>query len=105
MNAFRRRWLIPVVALAAVLLLETAAAACPSCKAALGDSVEGQKLVRGYFWSICFMMAMPFTLLGGMSGYMYWLVRNARRNGPPGSGEIPRGAAAANVEQGEPVGV
>lgn len=100
MHALRRRWLIPAVALGAVLLLESVAAACPSCKAALGDSVEGQKLVRGYFLSICFMMAMPFTLLGGMSGYMYWLVRNARRNGP-----LAGGAPAANVEQEEPAGV
>jgi hypothetical protein len=102
-----RSWLIPVIAMAAVLSVATIASACPSCKAALGDSPEGQRLVRGYFVSICFMMAMPFTLLGGMSGYMYWLVRSARRDGQPGGPTLPSDAAAATpkIESQEPVGV
>jgi heme/copper-type cytochrome/quinol oxidase subunit 2 len=83
MNHFRRTWFAPIVALAAVLLFASVASACPSCKSALGDSPEGQRLVRGYFLSICFMVAMPFTVFGGLSGYMYWLVRCARRNGGP----------------------
>lgn len=53
------------------------ALACPSCKQALADS-KGGNMIAGYFWSILFMMSMPFTLLGGFSAYMYLLVRRAR---------------------------
>jgi len=53
------------------------ALACPGCKQALADS-KGGNMIAGYFWSILFMMSMPFTLLGGFSGYMYLLVRRAR---------------------------
>jgi len=35
-------------------------------------------LVRGYFWSIVFMMSMPFLLLGSLSSYFYLLIRKAR---------------------------
>jgi len=92
MNFSRRTWFPPLVALAAVLLFASVASACPSCKAALGDSPEGQRIVRGYFLSICFMVAMPFTIFGGLSGYMYWLVRTARR-------DAARSVAAASPEE------
>lgn len=95
MNLLRRTWFPPLFALAMMLLLATAASACPSCKAALGDSPEGQRIVRGYFLSICFMVAMPFTIFGGLSGYMYWLVRAARR-------DAAQSAAAASPD--EPLG-
>lgn len=97
MNVFRRPWISPLIALFAVLVLASVASACPSCKAALGDSPEGQRLVRGYFLSICFMVAMPFTIFGSLSAYMYWLVRAARRNGGPQSG-----VAQSSIEK--PVG-
>ena len=49
--------------------------ACPTCK----NSVAGQEhLIRGYFWSIVFMMSMPFILLTSFSAYFYYLVRKAR---------------------------
>ncbi|MBI2824862.1 MAG: hypothetical protein HYX69_09265 [Planctomycetia bacterium] len=67
------------------------ASACPSCKAALAAQ-EGQgDLVKGFFWSIMFMLSMPFTILGSFSGYMYLLVRRARRDG----GLTPSNAAIA----------
>ena len=54
------------------------ASACPMCKAALAGQ-EGQgDLVSGFFWSILFMMSMPFTILGAFSGYMFLLVRRAK---------------------------
>jgi hypothetical protein len=68
------------VALALLLLLESAAQACPGCKNAIGNQDKGHAdLVSGYFWSILFMMSMPFTLLGTFSGYLYLQVRRARR--------------------------
>ena len=59
----------------------TVAYACPGCKQAL-DTAEGEQanMVNGYFWSILFMLAMPFTLIGLFSGSMYLAVRKARRD-------------------------
>jgi hypothetical protein len=50
-------------------------------------------VVRGYFWSILFMMSMPFAVLGSFSGYLYLLVRQARsaamkKSLPPHSKDI-----------------
>jgi len=68
----------PLAALALSLWLASSAAACPSCKAALANQ-EGQgDLVAGFFWSILFMMSMPFALTASFGGYMYVLVRRAR---------------------------
>lgn len=73
------RWLLVIAVTAVVLsaLSVDSALACPGCKQALADS-KGGNMIAGYFWSILFMMSMPFTLLGGFSGYMYLLVRRAR---------------------------
>jgi hypothetical protein len=61
----RRRWM-PWPAL--LLLLGTAGevAACPNCKEAVAnqEGSDAGRLADGYSYSILFMMAMPFTLLG-----------------------------------------
>ncbi|MBI83357.1 MAG: hypothetical protein CMJ81_09190 [Planctomycetaceae bacterium] len=49
--------------------------ACPNCKNGIGVN---ENLVQGYFWSILFMMSMPFSLLTSFSCYFYFLVRRAR---------------------------
>lgn len=54
------------------------AEACPSCKDGLASGPNGS-LVRGVFYSIIFMMSMPFLILGGLGTYGYLLVRKARR--------------------------
>lgn len=95
MNA--RRTVLLLVLVAAVLAVPQAAQACPSCKAALASQQEnGSDLVSGFFWSILFMMSMPFALIGSFSGYMYWQVRKARQISPPPPlpGEQPRTPAA-----------
>ena len=63
-----------------VLLAAAAVAqACPGCKDALAaNDPDHQNIVRGYFWSILFMMSMPFLILGSFSAYMYYEVRKAR---------------------------
>lgn len=86
--ANRRRWQRTALVIAAVLLATaltaTDAWACPMCKAALGSSGRNHgDWVGGFFWSILFMLSMPFLILGGLSGYMYWLVRQARRTAAP----------------------
>jgi hypothetical protein len=100
MNA--RRIVLLLVLVAAVLVLPQTTQACPSCKAALASQqANGSDLVSGFFWSILFMMSMPFALVGSFSGYMYWQVRKARQKSPPPPlpGEQPR-TPAANSEAG-----
>lgn len=64
--------------LVAILLLADVALACPTCKDNLAGDPDSANLVRGYFWSILFMMSMPFLILAGLSSYFYWEVRKAR---------------------------
>jgi len=52
---------------------------CPTCKDGISDGGNSANLVRGYFWSIVFMMSMPFLILGGLSTYLYLEVRKAKR--------------------------
>ncbi len=72
MTVFRR---IAVAALALGLMAQSASA-CPMCKEAL--SAGGGDLVSGFFYSILFMLSMPFMIVTGMGTYMYVLVRRAR---------------------------
>ena len=68
------------IVLTFLVLRATVAYACPGCKQAL-ETAEGEQanMVNGYFWSILFMLSMPFTLIGLFSGSMYLAVRKARR--------------------------
>lgn len=74
-----------------------AAEACPTCKDALANSPNGANLVRGYFWSILFMMSMPFLIFGCLGGYFYWEVRRARRAQQQAAGQVPALAGTANA--------
>jgi len=67
-----------LLGLLALLLLADTALGCPTCKDNLASDPDAANLVRGYFWSILFMMSMPFLILGGLSSYFYWEVRKAR---------------------------
>lgn len=55
------------VALASLMLLQGSriARACPNCKEAvsLGDG-EATNLASGYNWSVLFMIAVPFSMMG-----------------------------------------
>ena len=68
-------------ALCALVLLAApiVAEACPTCKEGMaqGDPAYAS-MVRGYFWSIIFMMSMPFVIFFGLGGYFYYEVRKAR---------------------------
>lgn len=77
----RSRLAIILLALFVIVAITAGnALACPMCKAALGshDRSHGD-LVSGFFWSILFMLSMPFLIFGSLSTYMYLLVRRARR--------------------------
>ena len=76
-----RRFVTLALVFAFVLSFASLAEACPSCKESLGTcdaAAGGADPITGYFYSILFMMSMPFAMLGTFSGYMYWQVRRAR---------------------------
>ena len=53
--------------------------ACPGCKDALADNdPQHAQMARGYFWSILFMMAMPFALVGTFGTFCYLEIRRKR---------------------------
>jgi hypothetical protein len=70
------------------------------CKAALAshDRTHGD-WVTGFFWSILFMLSMPFILLGSFSTYMYVLVRRARRETTQRNGLQGEAAQTEGVQQ------
>jgi hypothetical protein len=97
---FASRVGLVLVALALVLLLHAVAAACPNCKDAMEkqDPTHGG-MVKGYFYSILFMMSTPYLLLGSFCAVMYYRVRRARQAGklnPPlaGAAVMPKTSQA-----------
>lgn len=81
MHACVRRILaIVFVALLMVASSALPATACPMCKEALSSGSNGGDIVSGYFWSILFMMSMPFALIGSFGFYAYLQVRKARKS-------------------------
>jgi hypothetical protein len=69
---------VGAIALVLVLLSQALATACPTCKDALAADPAAQNIVRGYAYSILFMLSMPPLIFGGLSAYFYWEVRRAR---------------------------
>lgn len=61
-----------------MLALVSVAEACPNCKDGIANG-NNLNLVRGYFWSIVFMMGMPFLLLGSIGTYFVVLHRKGRK--------------------------
>lgn len=79
---FLRIALACCVTASAMLLAPDAADACPTCKDAIAQNdPQHQAMVKGYFYSILFMMSMPFVVLGTFGGMAYLSVRCARHNG------------------------
>jgi uncharacterized paraquat-inducible protein A len=73
------RWIIIAMTIALALLIASVAAACPTCKDGLAQNdPHGQSLAAGYYYSILFMMAMPFAILGTFGSLAYLSIRRAR---------------------------
>lgn len=73
------RYLFVVLVMAVVLATANSAFACPTCKDGMGvNDPSAQAMARGYFYSILFMMAMPFVLVGTFGGAAYLSIRRAR---------------------------
>lgn len=78
-----RRLTVSTLAIVIAVGVQTQVAlACPTCKSAIsGHGDHGIQL--GFYWSILFMMAMPFLLFGGLAFMMWNSIRRARRAQPP----------------------
>ena len=50
--------------------------ACPTCKDAMHQEHSG--VATGYYWSILFMMSMPFIIFAGWGIYLYRVLKNAK---------------------------
>ncbi len=91
MNLFRwlalKKIIRPITALlvlVAVLCLASEAWACPTCKDGLAENdPSSQAMAAGYFYSILFMMAMPFVIIGTFGSFAYFSVRRARQAETP----------------------
>ena len=96
---FRRllRSIAPIAfALALVVLLQSAALACPGCKEGVAaNDPAGVRAARGYFWSIIFMLSMPPAIICTLCGYFYYEVRRARAD----RARIAEGQAEAEAEK------
>ncbi len=59
------------------VLLPDALDACPACK-----NLD-EPIARGFNWSVLFMMAMPFTVIGVIGGSVYFHFRRAQDSVKP----------------------
>jgi len=98
-----------VVALAALFAAPSSSVACPTCKDGMAaNDPDHEHMVKGYFYSILFMMGMPYLLLSSFGLYMYLEVRKARArdaakaNGDPPPKKPLAPAAATAVPESEP---
>jgi uncharacterized paraquat-inducible protein A len=70
------------------MLAAGVAAACPTCGDGIGQSdPQGQSLAAGMYYSILFMMSMPYLVLATIGCVFYLSIRRARlasANGVPG---------------------
>ena len=83
------KWIVAAIVVALVLLIASVAAACPTCKQGLvQNDPHGQSLAAGYYYSILFMMSMPYIVLGTFGSLAYYSIRRARQQ-PEESGEMP----------------
>ncbi|MCA9102386.1 MAG: hypothetical protein R3C10_22935 [Pirellulales bacterium] len=79
---WHRALTVTLLCAGATLLLAGVAEACPNCKNAISEQVAnggGGDPVRGFYYSILFMMSMPFLLVGSFTSLMYVQIRKARR--------------------------
>ena len=73
------RLIVPAVAMVLVLGVCSVASACPSCQAALGGDEAQGDVARGIYYSILFMMSMPFAIAGTFGTLAYRAVKREQR--------------------------
>lgn len=97
-SIMRPSWLTFAVLCLLVLVVQSAWA-CPTCKDNLASDPTSANLARGFYYSILFMLSMPYLILTGIGLYFYGLVRKARleREAQPANA-----AMAGKLHPGEP---
>ncbi len=91
------RLMMFATALLVAVVLTGEAWACPTCKSAIsGDDPVSVARATGYFYSILFMMSMPFVIIGTFGGLAYFTIRKAREQQVADS-ELSSGDAQATV--------
>jgi hypothetical protein len=78
MNRSRLVRLLVLGCLVSLVFVSEAALACPTCKDNMAHDPASANLVRGYAYSIMFMLSMPPLIFGSLCAYFYWEVRRAR---------------------------
>jgi len=78
MNQPLKAFAFCLLLIAACALCPAALQACPTCKDNLAHDPAAAGLVRGYAYSILFMLSMPPLIFGSLCAYFYWEVRRAR---------------------------
>jgi hypothetical protein len=80
-----RRWfrcfspLVLVALLALMLTMASSATACPTCSEGLAaNDPHHQSIAAGFYYSILFMMSMPYILLGSLGCLAYVSIRRAK---------------------------
>ena len=69
-------WIAPLALVAAIA---TVASACPTCSEGLaGSDPHHQSIAAGFYYSILFMMSMPYILLGSLGCLAYVSIRRAK---------------------------
>jgi hypothetical protein len=95
MNRRTVKLLGALVCLTLVLGATSLATACPSCQSALGNDSSQGDLARGIYYSILFMMAMPFAIVGTFGGLAYRAVKREQRR----QADLKSRNASGSVEQ------
>jgi hypothetical protein len=71
----KNAWLIFSLSIVCLVVLASVGEACPNCKENLAGDPTSDGLARGFYYSILFMVSMPFFILGSLSAYFYYLVK------------------------------
>lgn len=74
------KWLLQSAAVLLCMVVFAADAfACPTCKDAIsGSDPVSVARATGYFYSILFMMSMPFVIIGTFGSVAYLSIKRAR---------------------------
>lgn len=76
---FTHRTAVCALALLVVTLVAADAVACPTCKEGIAQNdAHGQSMAAGYYYSILFMMSMPFIILTTFGSFAYRSVKRAQ---------------------------
>jgi len=79
MTNFARHIVFVLLCLVALSVTASVASACPSCQAALNSDTNAGDLPRGIYYSILFMMSMPFAIVGTFGAFAYRAVKREQR--------------------------